>query len=240
LAGRPGTPFEEVLPNVERSQQILAQRSLIAVVADVAPIGRGHCLVVPNRHELSVMQLTSLERRQLADSAYAASRAISAAFGGPVLMFEHGQCHHRSGDQDPCGIDHAHLHVVESDEFAWQRITTAFKFKPHPGVNALCAVENEHSGYLFVEVPNVRAAVSFHPNPPSQVLRRLVARRDSTSGILWNWKDMVLLSEVASLGTQIMETIALFRDSSAFQAHLSDPFKLDPAIEPTPRLEEIS
>jgi diadenosine tetraphosphate (Ap4A) HIT family hydrolase len=211
LLNEPDTPFEQVLPDLDPADQVIRRLQSASLTVDVAPVGVGHCLAIPNRHVLSMAQATPAELRDVITLTNLAVEAISAVSTGTVLIFEHGQCVSKEGDDGACSIEHAHVHALGTDEKAWDRITSALEFKEVNGLQGVQQIDRGSHGYLYIEIPGRQSAISFSETGGPQILRRLVSTDGASPMPLWNWQDMVALACSTGLAQALVENLKILR-----------------------------
>jgi diadenosine tetraphosphate (Ap4A) HIT family hydrolase len=149
LVGRGGSAFEELFPLRAAEDQVLMRGKALTVIIDVAPIGPGHCLILPNRHELSFGLLEDHEFQELSEVKALLGAVMVSMFGRPPVFFEHGQCLD-NGDDLGCGIGHAHLHCLASGANEKERSLPSGQWTEISGV-PLQKVSAKSAGYLYVE-----------------------------------------------------------------------------------------
>ncbi len=211
--GQAATPFEYLFPELEREDQIVAERSLALAAVDVAPVGLGHCIVMSRAHRLSMADCLKSEIDDVEDLAFTMGGVIFRATDLPFVMFEHGQ---RSEDDHPfgCSIVHAHLHVVATTRSPVLDLESisGVDFQPYEGGLAALddVVRGEH--YLFVRSMDGRAWLAQPTRTPSQLLRRhFLDAQDSDRDLMWNWSDQSLLSHHLQTRKRILENLGILR-----------------------------
>jgi diadenosine tetraphosphate (Ap4A) HIT family hydrolase len=99
----------ELCPFCERitSGEILIASALSAVIKDAFPINPGHCLIVPNRHVMSIFEMTDDEAKDLFGLVTSVKAIIEKKFSpaGYNLGMNIGPAAGQT-------IAHAHLHVI--------------------------------------------------------------------------------------------------------------------------------
>lgn len=90
-----------------RPYTILARDELTAILVTYEQRGRGHVLVIPIEHRVTVLDLTSAERAALMDGVARATEAIVRAFDpeGVAVWQNNGIPAHQS-------VPHVHVHVA--------------------------------------------------------------------------------------------------------------------------------
>lgn len=212
LLSEPDTPFEQVLPDVNPAEQVIRRLPSASLTVDVAPVGLGHCLAIPNRHVLSMAQAAPDELRDVIALTGLAAAAISKVSIDTILIFEHGQCISKDGGGSACGVEHAHVHTLGTDDQAWGRITSTVQFTPVNGLRAVQELADHSHGYLYIEVLGKQAAVSFDETIGPQILRRLVATDGSVPMPLWHWQDMVDLAGSTGLAQTVAANLSFLRE----------------------------
>jgi diadenosine tetraphosphate (Ap4A) HIT family hydrolase len=182
LAG--GTRGVALWPRVagsERGSRVVSENDAYVALVTIGPIARGHCLILPRAHRLSMSSDDERDRQLLTRLCRGLVSQMHAIYGRPALLFEHGAP--EGSDRRPCTVAHAHWHVVPTTimpeqllmaEYSWQERTT-------PWVHA----ERE---YLLVGDMRGRYWVTYPESPiPSQLLRRALAEHTG-SLFAWDWR----------------------------------------------------
>jgi diadenosine tetraphosphate (Ap4A) HIT family hydrolase len=195
------TPFARLLPDRDPGSQVLFRDADCLVIIDVAPVGPGHCIIVPVRHRLSLAQTTEREKSAIIVTMSAVASAISSAFSREPVFFEHGQCVEGIGVTG-CGISHAHLHAVARSEGAALARVGDLTLEPISGGIGSLSRYRSDDGYLFVQDGDGNAFATRPTSPVSGVLRSHFAwpkylAEASHRG--WPWSDH--LTYAALVGT---------------------------------------
>lgn len=199
------TPFARLLKDRNPQSQILARDPHCLTIIDVAPIGPGHCIIVPARHQLSLAQTSPDEKSAILAAMSAVGSAISTVFAHEPVFFEHGQCVEGRG-LTGCGISHAHLHVVARPEGA--PVHKIGEVVMDPIVGGIGALERYRSevGYLFVEDSLGNAYAARPSGPVSGLLRSHFAWPGYLSGAAragWSWSDHVAFDSLVGTATRV-------------------------------------
>lgn len=117
-------------PLIETEREIPYESTEFVAFPDAAPIGRGHFMIVPREHVLSVGRLDQRIRQHVIDTAEQLIDAIGTRFSElEPYCFEHGSS---EGDETiGCSITHAHFHVFFAEvglltEFEWNEVYDEF------------------------------------------------------------------------------------------------------------------
>lgn len=170
----PGDPFSE----------ILLESDNFVVVPTLGSLVDGWVLIVPRKHYLSFFTLPPSLFSELKSILDRLASFCALCFGEPTL-FEHGPA--RPGSSLGCGIDHAHLHLAplpfsltdatmrsfEAHAVTLERIELYEDVR----LKTLSTVLGHKSDYLFLEEGGRTFLVKLVEAPPSQFLRRVIARR---------------------------------------------------------------
>ena len=98
--GSPECPFCERL----QSGDVVMENELAAVLRDAYPVSAGHVLIVPKRHEGSMLALSEEEQLSMLQLARMVCRE-SAATDGFTIGANVGQAAGQT-------VSHAHLHII--------------------------------------------------------------------------------------------------------------------------------
>ncbi len=181
-AGRSNDPWDEWLRTANR----------FTTIASLGALVPGWALVLPNQHVTSFSDL-SPDSLQLAElEVEMVARWMTATFGSPAIVFEHGA----SGEQSPssCGTTHAHTHVVATDLDLKSLVLDDHWLDQH-GIPALgwkwtggrSELDPSSMDYIYLRAgPDQMVTLGDHL--PSQYMRRVIssALGDPTG---WNWRD---------------------------------------------------
>jgi diadenosine tetraphosphate (Ap4A) HIT family hydrolase len=200
-----GKPMRSLFPRGPLENESLAATSRYAMILDVAPIVEGHSLVIPKRHVTSFAAEPQEAAGELAAFVDRCEDAVRRAYGVEPLVFEHGSVtdEARSG----CCITHAHLHIVplnahllrpdERDSFQDLReFVDLLRLKPN-------------RDYLLYKGRDRRYRLSTTANVESQHFRRRMA--EAVGEDLWNWLDLVLLSNANDTRKRLVDGRAKLR-----------------------------
>lgn len=171
-----GSTFAEVYGGDPPSRVIMASQRF-AVLVDLAPMVVGHLLVIPRRKVLSFASLDDEEWEEWLQIRDIVLPALEARYAVPAVLMEHGS--DPSLEANAC-ILHAHMHVLplprhvqlnfESDGFATRPVDpTCLR---EAGVAAKAYFYGERVG----QTASVAEVVG-QSRPPSQYLRRVIARQ---------------------------------------------------------------
>lgn len=203
------TPFERLFPDLDRQDQIVAETPLALVAVDVAPIGPGHCIVIPRAHRLSMADCHDSEAEEVDRLTIAMSELIHRVTGLPFVVFEHGQ---RSEEDHPfgCSIAHAHIHVVATTRASHLDLDTlgGVDFQPYDG--GLADIEDVAQGrhYLFVRNMHGKAWLAKPWKTASQLLRRhFLDAASPDHDLRWNWSDQALLSHQLETRERVLDNL---------------------------------
>lgn len=218
LNGGRETPFTSLLPDCEPSAQVVASNDHAAVVVDVAPLGIGHCLVLPRRHALAVSLLSSGEFSALRAYATLVASAIQATARTPIVCFEHGQVFptaHLSEDitTASCGIDHAHLHVLAYPHIPPTTIAgQTFHELDSPEDILLSAIARQP--YLYIEHFGRGQSLCPAVDQPPQILRYVFRDAMANPPPSWHWHDHILFASAYGTRERVRANLRLLQGLS--------------------------
>jgi ATP adenylyltransferase len=146
----------------------------VAVTPTVGAITAGWLLLIPRKATCCVANLADAARRHIIAVAGEVTGAMNV-FPGKTVMFEHGA--RWSGSATGCGVDQAHIHLVNlKDRFVQAVLTQDAKVRwieVHPS-DPWKTLEQDREYYLITDFR--RAFISYGVTGESQYLRRAVAR----------------------------------------------------------------
>ncbi len=201
LAERDDTPARTFISKAELPSEILASGPGIAVIADVAPLGPGHLLLITKRHILAMSHLAPPALAELTSMRALFAGRLQSLYSLPVLAFEHGLC-----GETPvagCGIDHAHLHVVPTAVAVDPAFRRDFDVVTLERLASLGEVRQRADEYLLLIPPSGEILAAFPRIPASQYFRKKISQL--TVRELWNWNDELLLGQTAQYKQWILE-----------------------------------
>jgi diadenosine tetraphosphate (Ap4A) HIT family hydrolase len=164
------------------STRVVAENEAYVGLVTLGPIARGHCLILPRAHRLSMSSDDQHSRRLLTDLYRRLVAQMRAIYGKPVLLFEHGAS--EGSDLRPCTVSHAHWHLVPTEIEAEELLLVEYSWHecPDPWVRP-------NGEYLFIGDTCGRYWVTFPKSRiPSQSLRRALAERMGSS-LSWDWRS---------------------------------------------------
>jgi diadenosine tetraphosphate (Ap4A) HIT family hydrolase len=163
--------------------RVVAENDSYVSLVTVGPIARGHCLVVPRRHRLSMSVQSLCDRRMLADFCDRLVARMQAIYERPVLLFEHGAP--EGTDARPCTVSHAHWHFVPIAIKPEELLLAEYEWveRENPWVQSDCEylLVGDTRGRFWATYPKSRI--------PSQSLRRALAERTGNS-LHWDWRSV--------------------------------------------------
>ena len=212
-------PFRSLFSPSELPSEFLLKTDRFSVVADVAPLARGHVLVVSDVHVASMADLPSESLEKLGAIRRFVTSVFRAEYGSGSIAFEHGLC-------DPtlksaCGIDHAHLHVLPTDMSITDAFRSVFDCR---GISSLSQLPGANSGsqeYLLLIDQQEKHYLATVEEPTSQFFRKVIS--DGMGEILWRWSDKFLLGDRNETRRRILEVHRIFADIQAGRSEIRIP-----------------
>ena len=208
LAGSPTVPFRQLFrPQEFRSERILDDHRFV-VVADVAPLGAGHVLILPFEHISAIASMNPADCAQIDKLRSIINEVVQFRTGMPSIAFEHGLCRPDIAAEG-CGINHAHLHVLPYPGDVRGALTSQYECTQLSSLGALVDVATEDTQeYLLLIDHRGRHVFADLAAPARQFFRRVIS--DLRSYDLWNWHDQVLLGDVEKRRHLIAETRSMY------------------------------
>ncbi|TQK44047.1 HIT domain-containing protein [Streptomyces sp. SLBN-118] len=200
------TPFRGLFGREELQSEVLARADGFVVVADVAPLTRGHVLIVPDEHALSMADLSPAALAGLEMLRRHVTSVIREGFASEVVAFEHGLCDPNLSSA--CGIDHAHLHVVPLDQPVAPRFRESFACRDIGSLSELPQVNEARQEYLLLIDQEGAHHFAAAQVPTSQFFRKMIA--EISGELLWKWNDKFLLGDREETRARILELHRVF------------------------------
>ncbi|MFD3440897.1 TIR domain-containing protein [Streptomyces sp. NPDC058685] len=200
------TPFRGLFERAELPRELLAETDGFVVVADVAPLTRGHVLIVPDEHALSMSALPTASLETLEMLRRHVTSVIREGYASEVVAFEHGMCD--PAVRSSCGIDHAHLHVLPLEQSVTEGFRERFACREIGSLSDLPQANEAQEEYLLLI--DQEGTHHFAPTQvsTSQYFRKMIA--DRTGELLWKWNDKVLLGDRGETRDRILELHRVF------------------------------
>jgi len=167
--------------NLPAEECTLFQSENFYVQTDIAPLVRGHIMLIPHKHYLAFNQLPEElkdEARQLKEYL---KKIYKEVYNSDVLFFEHGSA--KSGLAG-ASIDHAHLHCMPD----------TFNINPEieqilgkPSCFNVFESENElpkEKSYIYSEYKE-KENIYIVEKLPSQFLRKIISDKLNSQGYMW-------------------------------------------------------
>lgn len=164
-----------------RSGVTIADWGELFLRLDDAPLATGHLLFCPSRHTPSFADLSDDEAASAEQLLAAVVAEVEDAFGGPVLVLEHGRTGH-CAPRDPGErfCHHAHLHVLPGLGAMAPDVQRLVGGQHIPlgemKIGGLPAATGTDDGYFYVADANGGIAYRSIGVVPSHLLRTHVAR----------------------------------------------------------------
>ncbi|MET7440315.1 TIR domain-containing protein [Streptomyces sp. NPDC004082] len=200
------TPFRGLFGRDELSCELLAQGDGFVVVADVAPLTRGHVLIVPDEHVLSMSALPAASLETLDVLRRRVTSVLRDGYASDVVAFEHGMCDPNTSSA--CGIDHAHLHVLPLEQSVTGNFRDRFSCRRIGSLSDLPEANEARQEYLLLIDQEGAHHFAATDVSTSQYFRRMIA--DATGELLWKWNDKLLLGDRAETRGRILELHRVF------------------------------
>lgn len=171
-------------------------------IPSIGALVPGHTLLCPGTHTRSFASAMSSDCHGAIESLALLDSALSACFGGPAQVFEHGNA--ADGATLACSIEHAHLHVVPGVPDLWPFIDGRVIWQPIAGIAALSEATGRSEYLLFRDSSAAwwvaRAPAEGHP---SQLMRRAVAAAIGEPDA-WNWRLHPRLNQTHATAEAVM------------------------------------
>lgn len=200
------TAFRGLFDREELVSDVLTRANGFVVVADVAPLTRGHVLIVPDEHALSMADLSPAALAELEMLHSRVVSVIRAGYASEVVSFEHGLCDPNLSSA--CGIDHAHLHVVPLDAPVVPFFRNSFECREIGSLSELPQANEARQEYLLLIDQEGVHHFATAQVPTSQFFRKMVA--DISGELLWKWNDKFLLGDREETRSRIRELHRVF------------------------------
>jgi diadenosine tetraphosphate (Ap4A) HIT family hydrolase len=155
------------------------------ITPDIAPLVKGHFLIVPNEHLLSFAEANDSVKKSLKKAKEFLSQTVFEN-NKKVLFFEHGAV---KGLSNCDCVDHAHIHAlpISFDIDSFVKNSDYVKTQKQIATNeALSALAESTQPYLYYEM-GLEKWVYPVDNIPSQFFREIVASYLKI-GYNYNWK----------------------------------------------------
>jgi diadenosine tetraphosphate (Ap4A) HIT family hydrolase/SAM-dependent methyltransferase len=165
--------------------RLIIRTSIVDVLAGLGSLIPGYVLIVPRRHVSSAGELRANELIHTYGIAWTMARRIKAAFGGTVVLVEHGSSGNSNARGRAC-IDHAHIHLFPLDSGSNPaRFVAPDSFITH-NLHQLRDISMARKNYYYCAWNQHEGRLSVAPVLESQYPRRiwaeLVGRPDE-----WDW-----------------------------------------------------
>jgi diadenosine tetraphosphate (Ap4A) HIT family hydrolase len=186
VASSPDVPFRRLFSPEEVDSEFLLETDNFVVVADVAPVVEGHCLVVSRRHCGSMARMGAAGLAELVQLVDVVEGVLGEPYG-PCCAFEHGSGDRR--DTASC-IEHAHMHIApySGDLRGWSQYRDSFVSVP--GLHSLNSVEG-NLPYLFTRSADRNVWLSMRQRVERQHWRRVLAVAAGVDLYDWRWMASV-------------------------------------------------
>lgn len=158
---------------------ILHETESFIVIPSKGALVRGWQLVVPKRHVLNALQLSSDEKKELVSLVQERAYLAQTTYGKEIAIFEHGAISENS--LVGCGIDHAHIHIVPINQKIKENFTAECntEFEKLDFASIYNFYENykneENKHYWIYALENQPPFFSNKMTEKSQFFRRVIA-----------------------------------------------------------------
>lgn len=189
----------------EPYSRLICRTSVVDALAGLGSMVPGYVLLMPRRHVRSVGELTVAEMLHVFEVAWIIANRIKEAFGGTVVLVEHGSSGHNHGPSGAC-IDHAHVHLFPVDnaiDFTQFQLTDS---RPIHNLAELSTLARMGKNYYYCCVlgrsDRFKGHLAVEPRLKSQQARRIWAqalgRHDE-----WDWALFPFLDNAQLTATRL-------------------------------------
>jgi len=180
------------------------QTRTFVVVPTLGSLLPGWILVLPKKHCFALSELSNSELSELNELSNTLVNLLSSHFDSRVVGWENGAT--SAGQAIGCGVDHAHLHLVpinvELRSGAENLLGRSLRWQHTKDITSLGTLRDGPS-YLFVRETNGEYFTATDPNPPSQLLRKVVAQHIGHPE-LYDWHSYSGESHARSTVTRLL------------------------------------
>lgn len=162
--------------------RIVAENESYVALVTIGPITRGHCLILPRVHRLSMSSEDQHDRERLVHLYCQLTEQMGVIYGKAVLLFEHGGA--EGSDLRPCTVSHAHWHLLPTGIEAEELLLPEFKWRE-------CDAPWVRTGHEYLLLGDTRGrywVTDTGSRIPSQTLRRALAEHMGSS-VPWDWRS---------------------------------------------------
>lgn len=188
---------------------VLFESDNFVAIPTVGALLEGWLLIVPRKFTLCFGNLPAEQVNEFLSFKSEVVNYVRDAYG-PVAVFEHGPSH--QGSTVGCSVDHAHLHVVPARFDLFESISQVFddhlNWERSVDLESARRKFERQLPYLYVEQPIGNGFITTHPNFPSQLVRRAIARSIDRENE-FEWRKFPMLENV-------LRTIDRFGAKSTF------------------------
>lgn len=196
-------PFTKLFDATQVESQVLLRGKNVLVIADVAPLVEGHCLIIPINHYASLAQCPPSTQDEIHTLIRRVSKVLFQVYNNGVIVFEHGQCVEKTNEG--CGINHAHLHILPLPSSNLEIAREYYTFFKLDNLEDLTSYVGDQS-YLLIQSPSTGTEVLLINEPPPQILRKLVSKKLPCK-VDWNWHDQIILAKMAFTKDRVYKSI---------------------------------
>ena len=180
-------PIREFIDFKDLSDEIILETNSFVVIADIAPLNRGHILIVSKKHVTSFSLMAEKELEELENlERILADKIRSLTKSNDIISFEHGLINVKS-NKGSC-INHAHLHVVPCPQNIYSYLCKDYKFRIIHSMSEIGKRTIDTDQYLLFRNKNNDLFLSTVENVPSQYFRYIYNSSDGNKKI-WKWCD---------------------------------------------------
>ncbi len=193
----------------EYIRRIAFETDSLACVPSLAPLSKGHWLLCPKEHFISVAEMIeAIPYAEINHLRFKLATFLSTRYGRFVHQFEHGSAN--GSDRIICGTGHAHLHFVLSEKHQLT-LPSGMKWEPvRSDLGDLAAIVQGREYAYYCNAQSQSFVVVAKDEPiPSQFMRKWFAEQSGTE-VAGNWLDAL----------NVGETLRTFEDYSIPQVQL--------------------
>ena len=156
---------------------ILFETENFIAIPSVGALVEGWLLIIPKQPHICIGSMDLAAIAELRGFVKEVKASLESLYGD-VVAFEHGP----AGVHRPvgCGIDYAHLHLVPFPQTILALARDEFPllaWSPANGLETCVDYFKKAQDYLYVEDPFEGSFIASGPNIPSQLFRRLIAKK---------------------------------------------------------------
>ena len=182
------------------------------VTVSIGALTKGHILIIPQKHYLSMGILSSALQNDLSDLVFSLRKIMKKVYRKSIIAFEHG-----TGENTPmtsASVVHAHLHLLPIGISLLNCIQTHnYRLMKKENYNDFRSIAFKGKSYLLYQDIDEKLYSVEGDNFESQLFRKLICNELSLGD--WDWRNDYREKNVIETVNDLITPISMYFGNNA-------------------------